>query len=264
MLGEGGGRPDQVSLIFQRRITKRTPGRFRTRLLTEGVSPSLHVYYKHSKIKQYFKEGRALRTETTINDSRDFGIGKRLGNLSELRRVGFAANRRLLDVQRIGSDSVLGKAEFERVHTPIEVSGQRAGGLRFGDEKVQTLFCALLSFVLLVRGFSNRDLREQWAPQLGKQADDMTSGQMTYQLRRLKLHGLIERIAGTNRYELTQWGRRVIVFYHRLHARVLLPAMSQMSDSTDQSAAPSIRLRIQQLDQEIERLLNNNHLASKT
>lgn len=37
------GRPDHVHLIFQRRITKRTPSRFRTRVLTEGVSPSLHV-----------------------------------------------------------------------------------------------------------------------------------------------------------------------------------------------------------------------------
>ena len=72
------GRPDQVQLIFDRRITKRTPGRFRTRVLTEGVTPSLHIDYKHSRIKQYHKEGRALRTETTINDTRDFDIGKRL------------------------------------------------------------------------------------------------------------------------------------------------------------------------------------------
>jgi hypothetical protein len=57
------GRPDQVQLIFERRVSKRTPGRFRTRVLTEGVIPSLHVDYKHTKIKQYHKEGRALRTE---------------------------------------------------------------------------------------------------------------------------------------------------------------------------------------------------------
>ena len=53
------GRPDQVQLIFERRVTKRTPGRFRTRVLTEGVTPSLHIDYKHSRIKQYHKEGRA-------------------------------------------------------------------------------------------------------------------------------------------------------------------------------------------------------------
>jgi hypothetical protein len=50
------GRPDQVQLIFARRVTKRTPGRFRTRVITEGVTPSLHIDYKSSRIKQYHKE----------------------------------------------------------------------------------------------------------------------------------------------------------------------------------------------------------------
>jgi hypothetical protein len=97
------GRPDQVSLTFDRRLRTRgkrpTPGRFRTRVLTEGVIPSIHVDYKRSRIKQYFKENRALRTETPINDTRDFGIGKRLHNLPALREIGFPANRRLLGVQ---------------------------------------------------------------------------------------------------------------------------------------------------------------------
>jgi hypothetical protein len=88
-----------VQLIFNRRVTRRTPGRFRTRVLTAGVIPSLHINYKHSRIKQYHKEGRTLRTETTINNTRDFDIGKRLHNLPALRAVGFQANRRLLDVQ---------------------------------------------------------------------------------------------------------------------------------------------------------------------
>ena len=73
------GRPDQVSLIFDRRLMKKgprqTPGRFRTRVITDGVTPSLHVDYKNATIKQYHKQGRALRTETTINNTRDFGIG---------------------------------------------------------------------------------------------------------------------------------------------------------------------------------------------
>jgi hypothetical protein len=89
------GRPDQVSLIFAKRVNRRTPGRFRTRVITEGVTPSLHVDYKRSRIKQYFKQGQALRTETTINDTRDFGVGRRLHNLPALREIGFNANRRL-------------------------------------------------------------------------------------------------------------------------------------------------------------------------
>src|SRR2546426_5031818 len=79
------GRPDHVSLTFGRRITKRTPGRFRTRVITEGVTPSLHVDYKAARSKIYFKEGQALRHETTVNNTRDFGIGRRLHNLPALR-----------------------------------------------------------------------------------------------------------------------------------------------------------------------------------
>jgi hypothetical protein len=122
------GRPDHVQLIFGRQTTKRTPGRFRTRVITEGVIPSLHIDYKHSRIKQYFKEGRALRTETTINDARDFGIGKRLKNLPALRRLGFQANRRLLDVEKISQDCAVGEEAFRQVNAPIEVWGSVPAG----------------------------------------------------------------------------------------------------------------------------------------
>ena len=77
------GRPAQVQLIFNRRVSKRTPGRLRTRVLTDGVTPSLHVDYKHSRIKQYHKEGQALRTETTINDTYDFALGRRMKSRQE-------------------------------------------------------------------------------------------------------------------------------------------------------------------------------------
>jgi hypothetical protein len=124
------GRPGQVQLIFDRRVTRRTPGQFRTRIITEGVTPSLHVDYKKSRIKQYHKESRALRTETTINDTWDFGIGRRLQNLAALRKVGFAANRRLLQVEEVSHDCALGDDAFHRLQAPTVVNGQRGAGLR--------------------------------------------------------------------------------------------------------------------------------------
>jgi len=112
------GRPGQVQLIFDRRVTRRTPGRFRTRVITEGVTPSLHVDYKRSRIKQYHKESQTLRTETTINDTRDFGVGRLLHNLPELRRIGFAANRRLLEIEQISHDCALGEDAFQHLQRP--------------------------------------------------------------------------------------------------------------------------------------------------
>src|SRR5262245_65548132 len=163
------GRPDHVQLIFERPITKRTPGRFRTRILTEGVTPSLYIDYKGCHIKQYHKEGRALRTETTVHNARDFGtrVGKRLHNLPVLRQIGFQANRRLLDVQRTSQDCTIGEEEFRRVTQPLEVQGQRASALRYADTCVLALLSALLVFLLLPRGFANHSLPEYFGLLLG-------------------------------------------------------------------------------------------------
>jgi hypothetical protein len=71
------GRPDRVGLLFPLRITRATPPPafgYRTRVITDGVQPSLHVEYKSSHVKQYFKEQHALRTETTINNPMDFHV----------------------------------------------------------------------------------------------------------------------------------------------------------------------------------------------
>lgn len=222
------GRPDQVQLIFARRVTKRTPGRFRTRVITEGVTPSLHIDYKHSRIKQYHKEGRALRTETTINNTRDFDIGKRLHNLPALRVVGFTANRRLLDVQRVSHDCRVGEDGFRKVTRPIQVEGQRASALPFADPRVQALFHALVMFCLLPQGFSNGELRELSAPLLGLEPSHMAPGRMTYDLRRLRLHGLIERIPKTHRYRLTHEGLRVTLFFNRVYLRILRPGLASL------------------------------------
>ena len=155
------GRPSQVSLIFDRRVTRRTPGRFRTRVITDGVTPSLHVDYKATRIKQSHKEGKALRTETTINNTRDFGAGRRIHNLDQLRKIGFSANRRLLDVQRLSHDSFLGEAAFQDLQNPVEIDAARAAGLRFADPRVQALLHVLVLFVL-VEGRGN--LRAQRSP----------------------------------------------------------------------------------------------------
>jgi hypothetical protein len=223
------GRPGQVQLIFNRRVNSRTPGRFRTRVITEGVTPSLHVDYKRSRIKQYHKEGQALRTETTINDAYDFAIGRRLKNLPALRKIGFEANRRLLDVQRISHDCALGEDAFQGLQHPVEVGAQRASALRFADARVQALLHALVLFVFLARGFTNKDLREQLAPLLGLRPSDIRPGRMTYDLRRLRLHGLIERLPNTHRYRLTAQGLRTALFYTRVYARILRPGLALVS-----------------------------------
>ncbi len=254
------GRPDQVALIFERRVTKKTPGRFRTRVLTEGVVPSLHVDYKHTKVNQYHKLGRALRTETTINDARDFGVGKRLHNLPRLGEIGFSANRRLLEVERTSCDCTIGEDAFTEVCAPVIVNGQRGPALRFGDPRVQALLSVLVVFRLLPDGFSNRDLREHLAPLLGIDPASMTAGRMTYDLRRLRLHGLVQRVPHTHRYRVTPFGLRVAMFFTRTYARLLRQGLAH---TFDPGAVPTpIRRQFDRLDDTIDDLVKECALVA--
>ena len=229
------GRPDKISLIFGRRIhngrKRPTRSEFRTRIVTDNVTPAVRVEYKKTKVKQYhLKEGRALRTETVINDPGDFGIGKGLANLPALRQVGFTASRRLLSVQKISHDPAAGAAAITAITSPvITPSGTRIPGLRFTDERVQARLSALCAFRLLPNGFTNRELRTHLAPLFGRRYEDMTSGQITYDLRRLRVHGLIERIPRTHRYQVTNTGLRHALFLTRLHARFLRPGLGELT-----------------------------------
>jgi hypothetical protein len=229
------GRPDQISLVFGRRIIttgrRRTPGKFRTRVITDGVTPSLHVDYKNSKIKQYHKLGKAIRTETTINEARDFGLSKRLTNLPALRQTGFTANRRLLGVQRISHDPVRGAQAFTTLTAPIiHDDGNRIPGLRFGDTRVHALLQALLIHRLLPRGFTNRELRTLIAPLLGKKPEDITAGKMTYDLRRLREHGLIQRIPRSRRYQVTDTGLQHALLFTHAHDHLLRAGLAELAD----------------------------------
>jgi hypothetical protein len=229
------GRPDHVALIFDRRILngrkRKTPGRFRTRVITDGVIPSLHADYKNAKIKQYHKQGRALRTETTINNPHDFGVTKRLTSLPDLRQLGFTANRRLLGVQTISHDPIRGAKAFTELTGPILTdSATRIAGLRFGDDRVHALLRALLVHRLLPHGFTNRELRTLTAPLLGKRFEDITAGQMTYDLRRLRVHGLIERIPRSRRYHVTDTGLQHALLFTHAHDHLLRTGVALTSD----------------------------------
>ena len=223
----GIGRPEQVAIVFAARPHTRGPhrtkGPFRTRVFSPGTEVHLDFSYKHSRVKQYLKEGRALRIETVINKPKDIGVLARLEHLGELVEKGRQVNRRLLMIERAGQGCAIGSALFERIHQPYVREGQRTGAFRFGDQRAMALAGALCLVVHAVTGFTNKSLRGQVAGLLGR---DYSSSQMSYDLRRLRLHGLIERQAGTNSYTVTPEGIRVAVFYTKLQTRLLRPLLA--------------------------------------
>ncbi len=256
------GRPEEVQLIFNRKITRRTPGRFRTRVVTRDVTPSLNVYYKNTRIKQYHKESRALRTETTINNSYDFGIGKRLHNLPKLREIGFAANRQLLEVERLSHDCMLSEQTFQAINSPVAAGTQRASGLRFADPRVHPLLQSLILFRQLTQGFCCADLRHHLAAMSGRDPQSLTQGAVTYQLRRLRLHGFIERLPNSFRYRVTQFGFRTALFFTRTYNRILRPGLAAALPALRSIDAP-LKRTFNNIDAQINAWINQAQLTTK-
>ena len=249
------GRPDRVQLIFDRVVTKKTPGQFRTRVIQDGVHPSLHISYKNFDLKQYFKEGRGCRTEGTFRNPNDFGINKGLANLPYLQKIGRQINRRLLEVERVSHNSGLSGDSIQRVVQPaVTADGKKAPGLKFGQPRVMALLLALTLFQHLIDGFRNHDLRKQVADLLGVTMSDYTPHQMTYDLRRLRLKGLIYRPPGTNRYFVTPYGWKVARLFSRLEARVFRPAMS-MFTSNDAVLPFPLRQALDRVDAQLDLLI---------
>lgn len=252
------GRPDRMQLIFDRRMMRNTPSRFQTRVIQIGVQPSIHITYKHSGVKQYFKENRALRTETTINDPHDFDVTKQLSNWMYLRQLAATINRRLLETERVSQDCLLSAESFERVSEPtVAPTGQRAPGLRFGQPRVMALFAALAHFTPALNGFRNADLRPIIKTLL--QDDNYTASQATYDLRRLRLKGLIARIKGTHRYIITTYGRRVAVLMTKLHTRIFNLTTAALESTPDLSL--TLARAFKQIDAELDRMVSNAQLS---
>lgn len=219
------GRPDRVSLLFDRRVTKATPSEFHTRVIQHGVLPSIRIRYKHSALKLYFKDGRAMRVETMINNARDFYVNKGLlKNWDTLVALGHKTNHRLLENLLVSQDCFL---PLERVHaigkpTKLE-NGQRASAMRFADKRVMAIFSALCNQVFSIGELSNKTLRVRVAQLLGQ---DYSSNQMSYDLRRLRIKGLLERIPKSHSYKLTELGAKVAAFFTKLYERVFQPGLS--------------------------------------
>jgi hypothetical protein len=249
------GRPDHVEIIFGRKVARDKTTTFHTAIDRHNQGVVVNVSFKHSRIKQYLKDGRALRIETVVNNPTDLGCLRRLVRLDELQAKARDANRRLLDTQRVGQGCLLASPAFERVAHPTVEVGRRAPALRFGDPRVMALAGALCTNLLAVTAITNRSLRARVAALLGS---NYTASQMSYDLRRLRMKGVIARLPGTNTYTLTNDGMRIAVFYTKVHDRLLRP----LTAANNPPAPLPLRQALRVIDTYIDDYIGQSRLAA--
>jgi hypothetical protein len=255
------GRPDSVELIF---TGKRPGGRGRpikldtlakTKVVTRDTEVTINAFFKHSRVKQYLKDGRALRIETVVNSPDDLRCHRRLQHLDELQAKARDVNTRLLDTERVGQGCVLASPAFERVaQSSVTVEGRRAPALRFGDPRVMALLGALCIGLNAV-GFTSRSLRAQVSRLLGAA---YTVNQMSYDLGRLRLNGVIERREGTNTYRITADGQRIAIFYTKIYNRLLRPLLA-----ADSPPAPvELQAALSTIDRHVDGYIDDARLKT--
>lgn len=245
------GRPDRVSLIFDRKVTKATPSEFHTRVLREGVQPIIRIHYKHSALKQYLKDGRALRTEMVFNNTQDFGIPRNVKHFSRLAALGYHFNDRLLEQEQLSQDCFVSLQEMRQLGQSTQTEdGQRASALRFGDPRTMAILEALACQAYIPSEIGNHSLRMTVAQCLHIPPASYSSAQMSYDLRRLRLKGLIVRIQHSHHYDLTALGLKVVTFFTKLYHRLFCPGLAALSP--DQTYPSDLALALERVTQVLQ------------
>jgi len=224
------GRPENVELLFRRGQRRGRPcapppgGGFKTKIDRYCDLVTLNVFYKNSRVKQYLKDGVAMRVETVVNSPKDLLCNRRLPNLPELQAKARAINGRLLETETAGQGTVLVSPVIERITRPtLTGEGRKAPALRFGDLRVQALAGALAALLFTVTGITNRSLRAQMTGLLHR---PYSMNQASYDLTRLTRNGLIARVPASNRYTLTRDGLLFAHFYTKVYDHILRPLMA--------------------------------------
>jgi hypothetical protein len=250
------GRPENVDLLFRRGQRGGRPtipprgGGFKTKIDRYCDLVTLNVFYKNSRVKQYLKDGLALRIETVVNDPRDLGCNRMLANLPELQAKARAINDRLIDTETAGQGTVRVSPVIERITRPtLTGEGRKAPALRFGDLRVQALAGATAAMLFTVPGITNKTLRGLMTGLLNR---PYSMNQASYDLSRLARNGLIARVPDRNRYTLTPDGLLFACFYTRVYDHVLRPLMAPDRPN----APPELAAALETLDQ-----LTARHIA---
>jgi hypothetical protein len=164
-----------------------------------------------------------------FNNTHDFGIQRGLKNFACLVEMGYHFNDRLLEQEQISQDSFLSLREMRNLsQSSLGEDGQRASALRFADPRLMAVLEVLACHAYIPKEIGNRSLRIAVAQRLEGVLNTYSSAQMTYDLRRLRLKGLIERIGNSQRYRLTDLGIRVVTFFTKLYHRLFAPGLAAL------------------------------------
>jgi len=222
------GRPDKLTVIFGRRVTKQYSGKLQTEIEDLHLgNPVMRSYYKNGFAKHYVRDHDVLRFETASNDVKgDYGINKAIENLVPLREKLQGITERYQNVQQDILETFLDRGELRKLGEPtLQANGKRIPGLKLDHPRQLAVMSSLVRFSHVAAGdtFTTKELQTAAAEALGISIEELTLGGLRYELWKLRAKGLIEKLPHSRRYRLLPNGYRICLLFLKLFDKIYAP-----------------------------------------
>ena len=221
------GKPDRITTIFGRRVTKRFGDTLQTTIQDLHLgNPVIRTDYKKDSVKQYVRDHVLLRTEATSYHLPDLGVGKSVENLPKARKTLHQITERYLDVQQDILETFIDCGQLRRLSEPtITSSGKRIPGLKLDNPRQLATMQALVRFCHLAIGdtFNTKQIHLPVVEALGCSVDEYKLSSLRYDLSKLRGKGLVEKVPRTRRYKLLPKGYRLCVVFLKLFEKIYAP-----------------------------------------
>ena len=259
------GRPDKITTIFGRRVTKSYQGKLQTEIEDMHLpNPVIRTHYGNGFIKQYVRDHLILRTEPTTNNVNDYGINKAVENLPALRKRLSEITDNYLNVQQDILETFIDRGQLRQLTQPTVTStGRRIPGLKLDHPRQLALMHALVRFAHIAAGstFTTAEIYPHVIKALGCAPKEFTFASLRYDLSKLRAKGLIAKLPRSRRYQLLPCGYSICLVFLKLFERIYAPLAAGILSpiKSDVHLQPDKR---SQLDRLYQRVVDDlNHLV---
>ena len=251
---------DKVAYIFGVRVSRRLRGKLHSVL--EKLDHGHHVlrlYCKNLVGPMYEKFSTFLRVEVCVNRMKDLGLNKGLENLERLRQELVGITDRFAGFEAQSLNVHVDFPLFQKMALPVTVGKTKIAGIKIHDTRMMRLMELLLHGGTQLNGWRSADIHQAILTTFSLAASTYTLTQLRYDLRKMKAHGLIERIGRAYSYRLSDKGTKAALMFILFHKRVCGPlANSLFHHRPDEPLKPASKVEsaYHKADQAIQHVLD--------
>jgi len=222
------GRPDKLTVIFGRKVTRQYHGKLQTEIEDLHLgNPVMRSYYKNGFAKHYVRDHDVFRVEAATNNVyKDYGINKAVENLPALRQRMQGITTRYQDVQQDILETFLDRGELRSLGQPTVLpNGKRIPGLKLDHPRQLAVMSAVVRFAHVAAGdtFTTSELQAGVGDALGVSAAECPLSSVRYELSKLRAKTLVERVPHSRRYRLLPNGYRICLVFLKLFDKIYAP-----------------------------------------